>query len=143
MKRNGLDRGRRTAGFTLIEIMLVVVIIGILAGIVIPKFSGQSKKAQINAAQMGITNLGTALKLYELDIGEFPKQLGDLITNPGLGDRWNGPYIEKGIPKDPWKNEYVYTFPGQHNPTTYDVKSLGPDGVESADDITNWSEEGK
>lgn len=134
-------RGARRAGFTLIEIMLVVVIIGILAGIVIPRLGGRTKDAQIQATKQSIDNFGTALKLYEMDIGDYPRQLQDLIVNPGLGERWKGPYLEKGLPKDAWKNDYIYTLPGQRNPTGYDLKSLGPDGVESADDIGNWIDE--
>ncbi len=140
MKKNERIRRRGKAGFTLIEILLVVVIIGILVGIALPRLSGQTRKAEITRTRAEIENIGTSLDLFELDMGEFPKSIQELVTSPG-SDRWNGPYLKKGMPSDPWKRAYVYVCPGQHNPKTYDLMSLGPDGVESADDIVNWQTE--
>jgi general secretion pathway protein G len=131
---------RGQAGFTLIEILLVVVIIGILAGIALPKLSGHTRRAEITKTKAEIEAIGTALSQFELDMGEFPKSIQELVTSPG-SDRWNGPYLVKGMPMDPWKHPYVYACPGQHNPKTYDLASLGPDGVESSDDIVNWQTE--
>lgn len=135
-------RPTRKAGFTLIEVLLVVVIIGILVGIAIPRLGGRVRQAQIAAAEADINNIGMALRLYELDNGTYPPSLQALISKPGNAPNWRGPYLEKGLPKDPWGNEYVYTFPGTRNPHGYDLKSYGPDGVESADDIGNWPKEG-
>lgn len=134
-------RQRRQSGFTLIEILLVVVIIGILAGIALPKLSGHTRRAEITRARAEIENIGTALAQFEMDMGEFPKSLQELVASPG-SDRWNGPYLPKGVPVDPWKRPYVYANPGRHNTRSYDLSSLGPDGVESADDIVNWATEG-
>ncbi len=128
----------RSSGFTLIEILLVVVIIGILVGVALPRLGGRKRQAEISAARADLANIGTALNLYELDNGSYPGSLQALITNPGGAQNWNGPYLQKGMPKDPWGHDYVYTFPGSHNPHGYDLKSLGPDGVESDDDIANW-----
>ncbi len=132
------QRRHRRAGFTLIEILMVVVIIGILAALAAPRLSGRIQQTRITAAASDVERLGTALKLYELDVGEFPPTLQGLLSNPG-NQQWNGPYLEKGMPKDPWGKDYLYTRPGQRNPHSYDLKSLGPDGVESADDIGNFA----
>jgi general secretion pathway protein G len=136
---------RRTSGFTLIELLLVLVILGILAGIVVPKFTGKTQQAQIGAAQTQISNFGVALDSYEVDMGSYPKGrngLQDLITPPRNASSWKGPYVKADtVPLDPWKNPYVYECPGKHNPTSYDLMSMGPDGkVGGDDDITNWTQ---
>lgn len=132
------------AGFTLIEVLLVVVIIGILVGVAVPRLGGRVRQSQTAAARAGIENISTALRLYELDMGQFPSALSGLVQNPGgSGGTWRGPYLEKGMPKDPWGNDYVYTSPGNNNQGSFDLKSLGPDGVDSGDDITNWGGEAK
>lgn len=133
--------------FTMIEIMLVVIIIGILAAMVIPNLSGRSKQARVAAAKADIqANIATALDLFEVDIGRYPSSdegLGALINRPSgddVGERWNGPYLKKKkIPVDPWGREYVYVSPGQNN-DDYDLSSLGADGTESKDDVTNWGD---
>ena len=132
-------------GFTLIEIMLVVIIIGVLLAMVAPNLAGKSEKARITAAKSDIeSNLSSSLDLYELDIGRYPtteQGVPALITGPQGVNNWNGPYLKKKkIPQDPWKHDYVYVFPGTHNKDGYDLSSLGKDGVESADDIVNWEE---
>ena len=126
-------RNRRGA-FTLIEILLVVVIIGILAAVAIPRLGGRVKQAQIAAAQADVNNIGMALRLYEVDNGAYPSSLQGLVASPGAAPNWRGPYLEKGVPKDPWGNDYVYAFPGSRNPNSYDLHSMGPDGAESGDE---------
>lgn len=137
MNRTRRRQRREAAGFTLIEILLVVVIIGILVGVALPRLGGRKRQAEISATRAAIENVSTAISLYELDVGEFPRALQELIASPGR-DAWKGPYLQKGMPKDPWNQEFRYQAPGQRNPHTFDLWSLGPDGVESSDDITNW-----
>ncbi len=128
-------------GFTLIELMLVVIIIGALVAMVMPRLTGRTEQARATAAQADISaNIATALKLYELDNGSFPTSeegLNALLNKPASATNWHGPYLEKK-PIDPWGREYKYKCPGEHRPTDYDLYSLGKDGVESADDVKNW-----
>lgn len=131
------------SGFTLIEILLVVVIIGILAAVAVPRLGGRVKQAQIAAAQSDVDSIGMALRLYEVDNGSYPGSLQGLVTTPGAAPNWRGPYLEKGIPNDPWGNAYIYAHPGSHNPNGYDLHSMGPDGTESADDVCNWQTTGQ
>ncbi len=139
---------KNTKGFTLIEIMLVVIILGVLVAMVVPNLAGRGQQAREAAARVDIeANLATALDLYELDNGRYPtteQGLKALVTEPTTTPtpvNWNGPYLKKRrIPKDPWGNEYVYVYPGVHNLRGYDLSSLGPDGIVSGDDITNWGE---
>jgi len=124
------------AGFTLIEIMLVVVIIGILAGVAAVRFSGQVGKGQENAAKASLSAIAMALSLYEIDNGSYPTSLQGLLSAPGNAQNWDGPYLEDAeLPLDPWRNPLRYHYPSSRGPKFYDLKSMGPDGVESADDI--------
>ncbi len=139
---------RNDKGFTLIEILLVVTIILILAAMVIPNLAGRGEQARKATAKADIiSNLSTALDLYELDNGSYPtteQGLDALVHKPTANPaptNWNGPYLKKKkVPMDPWGKEYVYVSPGQHNTDQFDLSSLGSDGVESSDDITNWLE---
>ena len=145
MKLHHLDTRRlgprSTRGFTLVELLLVLVILGILAAIVVPKFAGRTEQARLTAAQTQISSFATALDAFEVDNGYYPKGkngLFDLVTAPRDAQNWHGPYV-KEIPKDPWQREYIYECPGRHNSTSYDLSSMGPDArAGSEDDITNW-----
>lgn len=121
------------SGFTLIEVLLVVVIIGILVGVAIPRLGGRVRQAEISRARADIQSIGLALRMYELDNGEYPASLEGLVSNPGGLRNWNGPYLESGLPTDPWGRGYQYS----RTQTSYTLRSLGPDGVESDADITN------
>ena len=124
-------------GFTLIELMLVVIIIGALTAMVVPRLTGRSEQARTAACRADINaNIATALKLYELDNGVFPGDLNALLAKPSSASNWNGPYLEKK-PLDPWGRVYMYKSPGDHR-TDYDLYSLGKDGSESGDDVANW-----
>ena len=129
----------RRHGFTLVEMLLVITIIGILAALVVPKMMGRSEQARLAAARADISSLKTALDAYEVDNGNYPRSLGDLIQQPGNAKSWHGPYLDK-IPQDPWGQNYEYVFPGKHNQSGYDIFSDGPDGKAGTDDdIGNWS----
>ena len=135
---------KRRGGFTLVEMLLVLVILATLAAVVVPKFAGRSKQAKVTAAKSQISNLEIAIDSFEVDMGYYPKggnDLRDLIEEPNSNNvqDWQGPYLKKGIPRDPWGNEYVYSYPGKMNVGSYALSSGGPDmktGTE--DDITNW-----
>ena len=140
---------RNEAGFTLIELMVVIIILGLLAGIVMPRIVGQTDKARYEATRAQMRILEDALKRYKLDNSVFPtteQGLEALVRRPTSGvlpRGWpEGGYLDKQeIPRDPWGNAYIYISPGQHSPD-YDIKSLGADGMEGGDgynaDIESW-----
>ena len=126
---------RARSGFTFVEILLVVVIIGILASMVLPRFVGRSEDARRQVAMSDInTSIATALDMYELDNGIYPDKLDDLLIKPGDLKSWNGPYLKKK-PVDPWGRDYVY------KPSTdkkdYELLSYGRTGLEGPDTISN------
>ena len=135
-------------GFTLIEIMVVIVILALLAALVGPKLMGRTDDAKITDARVQIKNIETALKLYKLDNGNYPtteQGLGALVTKPTVGvipkSYKDEGYLEsKKAPKDPWGNEYLYISPGEHG--DYDLFSYGADGAKGGEgknvDITSW-----
>ncbi|MFC1494449.1 type II secretion system major pseudopilin GspG [Thermodesulfobacteriota bacterium] len=130
-------------GFTLIEVLLVMVIITVLAAVVVPKFTGRSEQARITAASTDIANIEVALDAFEVDNGRYPSKsegLKALIENRSNAVSWKGPYLKRGVPTDPWGNPYIYTQPGRYNAYGYDLYSYGPDKKEGGDDdIDNWS----
>jgi general secretion pathway protein G len=131
-------RSNRRSGFTLVELLLVLVILGILAAIVIPKFAGRSEQAKETAATTQISSFSTALNNFEVDNGFYPKSLNDLLVQPRDAQNWHGPYLQTDvIPKDPWGNDYAYKAPGSHNPTSFDISSAGrPNGDKV---FANWT----
>lgn len=139
-------RVRDQRGFTLIELMLVIIMLGILAAITIPRFTGRSKQASVAATRTDIEGtIAVALDLYELDNGAYPsseqglRALAEAPVSGSTPGNWNGPYVKKAIPNDPWGNPYKYQCPGRHNRNGYDLWSVGPDGMDGTeDDIANW-----
>jgi general secretion pathway protein G len=134
---------RPTKGFTLLELLVVMVIIGLLAGYVGPRYFAQIGKSEIKTTRAQIDAFEKALDQYRLDTGHYPSSeqgLGALVTRPENEPRWGGPYLKKSVPDDPWGNKYVYRSPGEHN--EFDLLSYGkdgrPGGADEAADITNW-----
>ena len=138
--------------FTLTELMVVIVILVLLASIATPMVFRHIRNARIAAAKSQIQNLETAIRDFHNDTKRYPESLDELINKPDDleeegENKWDGPYLEakKGIPKDPWGNEYHYETPGQHNEDSYDLCSYGADGAEGGEgenaDITNWKSE--
>lgn len=137
------DKMRNKDGFTLIELLVVMVIIGLLAALVGPRFIRQEEKAKIKAAKAQIELLGTALDTFRLDVGRYPSTqegLEALRTKPGGLERWDGPYLKKDLPLDPWGKAYAYKSPGEHG--AFDIVSYGADGAPGGEednrDITSW-----
>lgn len=136
-------RAKKALGFTLLELLVVMLIIGLLAGIVGPKYFSQLGKSEAKAARAQLESIGKALELYRLDTGRYPSTeqgLRALLDKPGDETRWEGPYLKKGLPPDPWGRAYVYKSPGEHG--DFDLYSLGkdgqPGGSDEAADITSW-----
>ena len=134
---------RAIAGFTLLELLVVMVIIGLLAGYVGPKFFGQIGKSEVKAARAQIDALQKSLDQYRLDVGRYPSTdqgLAVLVHRPSDEPRWAGPYLSKSLPKDPWHKDYQYRSPGEHG--EYDLLSLGRDGRPGGEgedaDLTSW-----
>jgi general secretion pathway protein G len=132
-----------SAGFTLIELLVVVVIIGLLAGLVAPRYFGQLGKSNVSVARAQIENFGKALDQYRIDVGSYPNTnqgLQALVAKPDGADKWQGPYLAKSVPADPWGRAYLYKSPGDHG--DYDLSSLGADGQPGGSgenvDISSW-----
>lgn len=131
-----------SAGFSILELLLVLVILSILAGIVGVRFAGQSADAKLKAAQSQLSEFGTALDTYEIKTGGYPttqQGLQALVEQPSGVENWPGTLLKQGVPDDQWGNTWQYRSPGTHNTDGYDLYSYGPDGQEGGgDDITNW-----
>ena len=134
---------RTSSGFTLLELLVVMVIIGLLAGYVGPKYFSQIGKSEIKAARAQIDSLGKALDQFRLDTGHYPTMeegLEVLVTRATTEPKWDGPYLTKNVPADPWGHPYIFKIPGEHG--EYDLLSYGkdgqPGGAGEASDVTNW-----
>ncbi len=134
---------RRCRGFTLLELLVVMVIIGLLAGFVGPKLFAQIGKSEVKIARAQIESLSKSLDQYRIDIGHYPSSeqgLTALVTKPVQEQAWSGPYLAKAVPRDPWGHDYVYVQPGRHG--DYDLLSYGRDGKPGGEgedaDLTSW-----
>ena len=134
---------RRPRGFTLLELLVVMVIIGLLAGYVGPRFFSQIGKSEVKAARAQLDALEKALDHYRLDTGRYPtteQGLAALNERPANEAKWGGPYLKKAVPNDPWGKPYQYKAPGEHG--EYDLLSFGKDGQPGGtgenEDITSW-----
>jgi general secretion pathway protein G len=146
-KRGAMYRDARAgqAGFTLIEMLVVLVIIGLIMGLVGPRVLTYLADSRSKAARLQIASFANSLDLFAMDVGRYPttqEGLNALVRRPGGAKVWNGPYLkDNSVPPDPWKNVYVYVSPGAHG--AYDLLSYGSDGQEGGDgaaaDINNWT----
>jgi general secretion pathway protein G len=143
-------RKDRRRGFTLMEVLLVLVILAVLGSLAALSYDAIRRRADLNAAKSQIGLFKTPIQMYQMAIGSFPttaQGLDSLRAAPGdlpNPAKWDGPYLDKEVPLDPWDKPYQYASPGSHNPDGYDVWSSGPDGVNGTDDdIGNWESESK
>lgn len=136
-------RGYRSAGFTLLELLVVLVVLGLLAGLVGPKYFSQLGRSEAKVARAQIEGLGKALDLYRLEVGHYPSSeqgLPALVIAPSGESRWKGPYLQKAVPQDPWGRDYIYRSPGENG--EYDLISLGKDGQPGGEgedaEVNSW-----
>ena len=137
------NKAKSSKGFTLLELLVVMVIIGLLAGYVGPKYFEQIGKSETKTARAQVDALGKALDQYRIDVGQYPTSdqgLAALNKNAGNIAKWQGPYLKKGVPNDPWDKPYLYKSPGEHG--DYDLYSLGKDGQlggsKESEDVLSW-----
>ncbi len=135
-------RSFRGRGFTLIEVMVVVIVIGILAALIAPRFLGRAEQAKAGVARSNIKQIESEINMFQLDYGRYPESLDELVTQPPdvPDDKWMAPNLKASDLEDPWNNPYVYRYPGNHG--VYDLLSTGADGVEGGEgdgaDVTSW-----
>lgn len=133
-------RARRQRGFTLVELLLVLVILALIAGLVLPGIIGKAEGAKSRAAASQISRLAMSVETYYLDTGATPESLEDLVNEPQNAPGWNGPYVKPSLLKDPWGKEYQFRSPGEHG--DFDIFSYGADGRSGGEgknaDITSW-----
>ena len=131
---------RVARGFTLVELLLVLVILALIAGLVLPGIIGRAEGAKAKAAASQVTRLSMAVESYYLDTGATPESLQQLVEDSGGSTGWNGPYVKSSSLKDPWGREYEYKYPGEHG--DFDIFTLGADGQPGGEgknaDITSW-----
>lgn len=132
---------RRQLGFTLLELLVVLAILGLIATFAAPQVLKWLSGAKSDAARIQIEALGTGIDLYRLEVGNYPPDLEALVSQPSGADRWNGPYLKKRtLPKDPWGRDYLYRYPGENG--AYDLYTLGADGQEGGSgedaDVVSW-----
>src|SRR5205823_13351874 len=145
---NAQRRSRLRSGFTLVEVLVVMIILAILAAVVVPRVVGRTEDARRARAVSDIEGFGTALDLFKADNGEYPTSeegLPALRQQPASAKNWNGPYLKKAVSLDPWGHDYIYTSPGEHNADSYDLYSTAADGQPGGEgkdaDVTNWDEQ--
>ena len=130
----------RQRGFTLVELLLVLVILALIAGLVLPGIIGKAESAKAKAASSQISRISMSVESFYLDTGNTPSSLEELVSEPAGITGWNGPYIKNSLLKDPWGQPYLYTVPGEHG--DFDIESLGADrqrgGEDRNADITSW-----
>lgn len=135
-----IRKSRRVAGFTLVELMVVVAIIGLLAAVVTVNVMGQGHTARVERTKADMRSIGDALNLYKIDTGVYPQQLNSLWERPAQARKWNGPYLQEYPPRDPWGSEYIYNYSGGRE---YEIISYGagdppaPGGTEEAADLSS------
>lgn len=133
-------KSSQSAGFSLIELLVVLIILGLIAGLVVPNIMQRGEDAKIRAADAEVQRLSMAVDEFYLDNGRPPKELRELIEKPGNASNWNGPYVNDSNLNDPWENDYQYRYPGEHR--SFDIWSHGADGSPGGEganaDITNW-----
>jgi len=136
----GRKPGRRSSGFTLVELLLVLVILALIGGLVLPGIIGKAEGAKVKAAGSQIDRISMAVESYYLDTGLTPENLEQLVNEPSDAQGWNGPYVKPSSLKDPWGREYVYRQPGDHG--DFDIYSNGADGQPGGEDnnkdINSW-----